>query len=476
MASLGGNDVTVIVGTEADTSELDRAKDKVAGFSTAAVSASQKLAIGIAGAGVGVGAFGIGAVKLAADMEQSKVAFKTLLGSAEKADEFLNKLKKDAAATPFELKGLVDMSQRLIGSGINAEKARETVLRLGDALSATGAGGAEMERIGATISQVFGKGKADAVDFKEMVNAGWVSVKQDTADAMGLTMKQFEDAVGAGKIGFEELSSTLGKVTGEGGKYFGAMADQSKTVSGTFSTLKDTVSMVMVDIGNKIITAFNLSGPEGNIAKLTETVQRFGDYFIGTVIPFLEKNKGVFVAIGLTVATLLAPAFFAWAIAAGAAAISLLAVTWPILALIALGTALYLAWNNNFMGIKDLAIGLKDTIVGVVNSVIDKVRSMVNSVKNFINDLISKANSVGKIIPGFKEIPQFANGVTNFSGGVALVGEKGPELVNLPRGSNVIPNNQIGSGGATVYQTNNIYGDMDMEQSLRDLVFAVQTA
>lgn len=45
-------------------------------------------------------------------------------------------------------------------------------------------------------------------------------------------------------------------------------------------------------------------------------------------------------------------------------------------------------------------------------------------------------------------IPKFAGGVTNFSGGVALVGERGPELVTLPRGSNVIPNNQLsGTGG-----------------------------
>jgi len=35
-------------------------------------------------------------------------------------------------------------------------------------------------------------------------------------------------------------------------------------------------------------------------------------------------------------------------------------------------------------------------------------------------------------------IPRFARGVKNFSGGPAIVGEQGPELVNLPRGSDVI--------------------------------------
>jgi phage-related protein len=44
-------------------------------------------------------------------------------------------------------------------------------------------------------------------------------------------------------------------------------------------------------------------------------------------------------------------------------------------------------------------------------------------------------------------IPGFATGVKNFGGGLAMVGERGPELVNLPSGSDVIPNGSF--GGAT---------------------------
>jgi DNA-binding transcriptional MerR regulator len=43
-------------------------------------------------------------------------------------------------------------------------------------------------------------------------------------------------------------------------------------------------------------------------------------------------------------------------------------------------------------------------------------------------------------------VPGFAGGVENFSGGLALVGERGPELVNLPSGSSVTP---LGGGGDT---------------------------
>lgn len=61
--------------------------------------------------------------------------------------------------------------------------------------------------------------------------------------------------------------------------------------------------------------------------------------------------------------------------------------------------------------------------------------------------LKSAAISFGlSFIPGgsfFNAVGSFAHGTSSASGGLALVGERGPEIVNLPRGSQVIPNNQI---------------------------------
>jgi hypothetical protein len=43
-------------------------------------------------------------------------------------------------------------------------------------------------------------------------------------------------------------------------------------------------------------------------------------------------------------------------------------------------------------------------------------------------------------------LPAFAGGTRNAPGGLALVGEQGPEIVNLPKGSQVIPNGAMGGG------------------------------
>lgn len=67
----------------------------------------------------------------------------------------------------------------------------------------------------------------------------------------------------------------------------------------------------------------------------------------------------------------------------------------------------------------------------------------------------------GNLIKNFK-IPGFAEGVTNFSGGLAVVGERGPELVRLPRGSDVIPNNSISGVNIGGGQSIQIFGNFEL--------------
>jgi len=72
---------------------------------------------------------------------------------------------------------------------------------------------------------------------------------------------------------------------------------------------------------------------------------------------------------------------------------------------------------------------------------------------------VAKGASPLSGVVGVGKVPAFASGVTNFRGGMALVGERGAELVTLPRGSNVLPANQTknvlnNSGGNKTYNVN----------------------
>jgi hypothetical protein len=48
-------------------------------------------------------------------------------------------------------------------------------------------------------------------------------------------------------------------------------------------------------------------------------------------------------------------------------------------------------------------------------------------------------------------VPKGATGFSNFPGGAAIVGEQGPELVNLPRGSDVYPTGTGPAAGGVTF-------------------------
>jgi hypothetical protein len=88
--------------------------------------------------------------------------------------------------------------------------------------------------------------------------------------------------------------------------------------------------------------------------------------------------------------------------------------------------------SDAFKGMLTGATSWKDGMKGIINSVIDQLWRLY--VVQSIVGLVSKGlGAIG--LP----IPKFANGTQNAPGGLALVGERGPELVNLPKGSQVIP-------------------------------------
>lgn len=70
------------------------------------------------------------------------------------------------------------------------------------------------------------------------------------------------------------------------------------------------------------------------------------------------------------------------------------------------------------------------------------------------NGALSFAGDLGAGTGGLA-FPKFAKGTDNAPGGLSLVGENGPELLNIPRGSQVIPNDVLrnggGDGGMTVH-------------------------
>ncbi len=244
-------------------------------------------------------------VEYNAQIETYQTALTTLTGSAEKANKIIEQVKKDAAATPFEVASLVKGNQLLISAGLSAEQARDDILALGNAISATGGGEEELSRMVINLQQIKNVGKASALDIKQFAYAG-IDVYGLLADYTGKTREEVTDL----EISYEDLTGSLKFASKEGGKYFNAMEKQSKTFNGQLSNLKDNF---MAFLGEATIPLFTFLkdevlpiingiidgtlGIDEGINKLTET---FLNGFMSMVNSLLE-NLPIFLQIGINI-------------------------------------------------------------------------------------------------------------------------------------------------------------------------------
>ena len=174
-----------------------------------------------------------------AQMEQYQVALTNMLGSQTQAVETLEKIKEDAARTPFDTSGLVKANELLISAGVSAEDSRQTILALGDAVSATGGGNEELSRMAQNLQQIKNAGEATSADIKQFAYAG-IDVYGILADYTGKSTAEVQNM----KISYELLTSALQAAAEEGGRYYDSMNTQSETMNGKLSTLKDNATQL----------------------------------------------------------------------------------------------------------------------------------------------------------------------------------------------------------------------------------------
>ena len=244
-------------------------------------------------------------VEYNAQIETYQTALTTLTGSAEKANKIIEQVKKDAAETPFEVASLVKGNQLLISAGLSAEQARDDILALGNAISATGGGEEELSRMVVNLQQIKNVGKASALDIKQFAYAG-IDVYGLLADYTGKTREEVSDL----EISYEDLTGALKFASQEGGKYFNAMEKQSKTFNGQLSNLKDNFMAFLGEatmplftfLKDEVLPTINgiLDGTLGideGINKLTETFLNG----VMSMVNSLLENLPTFLQMGINI-------------------------------------------------------------------------------------------------------------------------------------------------------------------------------
>jgi tape measure domain-containing protein len=255
----------------------DKATNAFSGRFTAGLKLAAKNA-GIA-LGVAFGAAGTYGVKVAADFQQTRIAFEGILGSADEANKRLTELQQFAAGTPFEFKGLAESAQQLLAVGFTADEIIPTMTKLGNVAATLGVGEAEIKGVVRALGQMRGKGKASAEELQQISEQipGFSAIGA-IAEDMGISTAEAFEQMAKGAIpadkAIEAILAGMEKFPGAAG----AMERQSKTLNGVLSTFKDTINIALIQGIEPFLPAIS-----GALAGSIPIVQKFIDVTIGGV-------------------------------------------------------------------------------------------------------------------------------------------------------------------------------------------------
>jgi phage tail tape-measure protein len=116
----------------------------------------------------GISAFAQSVVTLGARLEQTKVAFTTMLGSAGEADALLRDLTDFAAKTPFEINSIRDTAKQLLAFGFSASEIIPTLKSLGDVSAGLSV---PIEQVAYAYGQVRTANQLYGTELRQFVNA-----------------------------------------------------------------------------------------------------------------------------------------------------------------------------------------------------------------------------------------------------------------------------------------------------------------
>lgn len=248
------------------------------------------------------------------EFQQLEVAFKTMLGSEEKANALMQQLVKTAAATPFDLQGVANGAKQLLAYGENVENVNDDLIRLGNiAAGLSQPLGDIVYLYGTTMTQ----GRLYTQDLNQFTGRG-IPMIRELAKQFNVAENKVRGLIEAGKVGFPEVQKVIMSLTNEGGIFYNLMQEQSKTITGQISNIEDAIATMFNEIGkaNEGIINDALSG----VSYLVENYEKVGRVLLEIVGTYGAYRTALMVtsslqalqASGITALTAKEAAHYGW--------------------------------------------------------------------------------------------------------------------------------------------------------------------
>jgi hypothetical protein len=298
---------------------------------------------------LGVGGFFGMALKTRATMEQLRISFDTMLGSAEKGRAFMDDILTFAARTPFQIEQVATAAKTLLAMGEPAASMTDTMTILGNISAGTGKNFRELAVI---FGQIRAKGQLLGQDARQLQEAG-VSITTEMASFYGTTTENMLALQAQGAITFEHVRASLARMTGKGGRFNEMMQRQSETLLGRWRNLTDEITIALSVVGRVVAEHLNLTV---NLEKAAEAAKRFSlqAKVWADANPRLVKMglilSGILIVLGPIALALGAIGLSIAGIAAAVALITapMIGVSMIVAGIVALAAVFYVKWDAIF--------------------------------------------------------------------------------------------------------------------------------
>jgi tape measure domain-containing protein len=243
-------------------------------------------------------------IKYNAFLETLKTGYDIMLAGGkgktygEEQSKALMKFQQEFANfSPFTMPQVAQGSVQLLqyGVGEDTKNGVTQVQALSSAVSMLGDVSRgipdQFDRMAYAFGQVTAMGRLQGQELRQMINAGWNPLQEMVTK--NKTMPQLKKDMEDGAISIDMVTKALIKATSEGGRFYGMMERQAKTLTGRWSTLIDKAQMfagkatesltgplknAMINITNML----DVLGTKGNLDYLSTSVNN-------NVIPALEN-------------------------------------------------------------------------------------------------------------------------------------------------------------------------------------------
>lgn len=184
-------------------------------------------------------------IQVRSEFQQLEIAFTTMLGSKEKADQLTKDLIEFAGTTPFGMKDTANAAKQLLAYGSTAANVKNELRMLGDVAAGTSQPIGDLVYLYGTLRT---QGRAYLMDIRQFAGRG-IPIYEELAKVLKINKSEVNDFVSAGKVGFAEVQQAFQNMTATGSMFGGLMEAQSKTIQGELERLGDAFDQMLNKIG-----------------------------------------------------------------------------------------------------------------------------------------------------------------------------------------------------------------------------------